>query len=350
MKLAIVTDMWYPMVNRIVTTVQQLQQQLQTLGFEVLLLHPSGHGTRQSDWIQQLDVFKPDAIHLATEGRLGWCARQYCVQRGYAFSSSYHGCWPESMHSRYRVPLAWSYAWLRFFHRASSAVLVPLNPVLHKLNQQGFKHLRAWTYAVDNQVYPFADSVSLLPEFGGFAHPVSLFVGSLNEYSNVEAFLALDVPGTKVVCGEGPLAQTLQNRYPAVRWMGAVSHSQLVQCYHAADVVVVPALQARFSMVMLEALSCGVPVLAHPTQAAREILGTPAQGGVVHHDLQSAWYQALSVPRYQARAKAQCFSWQYAVRMFIRHLVPKQDAGGRSLNPAFLGLSRNCHQNTEKIG
>ena len=336
MKIALVTDVWCPLVDRIVSTLQQLQRQLVALGHDVLVLHPGllgGISGRSSLVERQLDHFNPDAIHLATEGRLGWRVRQYCIERGYAFSSSIHGRWPEHMKTRFHVPKRWSYAWLRFFHRASSAVLVPLNSVLHTLEQQGFQSLRAWTYAVDNNAYAFKEAPSMAPELGTLVHPVSLFVGQIAKHSNLEEFLSLDVPGSKVVCGDGPLAESLRSRYPSVRWLGAVSPQQLAQCYAVADVVVLPAIHSRFSLVMLEAMSCGVPVLVHPTQAAKEILGIPAVGGVAHHDLKTGWYQALAVPRHRARSRAQAFSWQYSVLMFLRHLVPKHSQAAVMVRP-----------------
>ena len=350
MKLAIVSDVWQPLVNCIVTTLADLKLQLQSLGHEVLILHPGLFATKpcpgfpslplawgaSQDVAQQLDTFNPDAIHLATEGPLGWSARKYCLQRGYAFTTSYHTRIPEVLHAQYKLPLAWSYALVRQFHKASSAVMVPVQNMVHQLETQGFKNLCAWTHGVDSHIFKYQEVPQTHLDGDSVARPVSLFVGNLVADKNLEDFLAMDVPGTKLLCGEGPLQATLQERYPSVRWFGKLSREQLAQVYAAADVFVMPAKQARFSLVMLEALSCGVPVAARPTQAAQEILGQPAWGGAVHDDLATAWYKAQAIPRHQARARAQNFSWQYAALMFVRHLVFKR---GRSNLPKSPHLS-----------
>jgi glycosyltransferase involved in cell wall biosynthesis len=179
----------------------------------------------------------------------------------------------------------------------------------------------AWSHGVDTQFFSYHDTPQVCPELGVLARPVSLFVGRLTADKNLEAFLDLDVPGTKVVCGEGPLAETLRARYPAVRWLGHLSRSSLARVYAGADVFVMPAQHCSFSLVMLEALACGLPVAAYPTQGAKEILGAPAQGGAMDHDLRSAWYSALALARYKARSRALNFNWAYAALMFVRHVV-----------------------------
>lgn len=344
MRLAIVSDVWQPLVNCIVTTLADLKLQLQSLGHEVFILHPGMFHTKPCpgfpsvalatgaslDLAKHLDAFNPDAIHLATEGPLGWSARKYCLQRGYAFSTSYHTRIPEVLHAKLRLPMAWSYALVRQFHKASSAVMVPVQNMVQQLEVNGFKNLCAWTHGVDPHIFKYHEVPSTHVDLVSVVRPVSLFVGNLVDNKNLEDFLALDVPGTKVVCGEGPLKAALQARYPSVRWFGQLSRVQLAHLYAAADIFVMPAQQARFSLVMLEALSCGLPVAARPTQAALEILGKPAWGGAVDQDLLTAWFKALAIPRHQARARAQNFTWQYAALMFVRHLVLKR---GRSNFP-----------------
>jgi glycosyltransferase involved in cell wall biosynthesis len=338
MKLAIVSDVWQPLVNCIVATVQDLRIQLQSLGHEILIVHPGqfaskacpGYPSLQLAWgasngvAQQLDAFNPDAIHLATEGPLGWLARRYCMQRGYAFTTSYHTRLPEVLHAQYKIPVQWGYALLKKFHKASSAVMVPVHNTLHQLEGHGFKNLCAWTHGVDSDLFKFYETPQFNAAWGTMARPVSLFVGNVVAGKNLEDFLSLDVPGTKVVCGEGALKASLQLRYPSVRWLGQLTREQLAAQYAAADILVMPAHKARFSLVMLEALSCGLPVVARPTQAACEILGPTPCGGALDHDLKAAWYKAQAVARHEARARSQYFSWQYAALMFVRHLVFKR--------------------------
>ncbi len=342
MKLVIVSDVWHPLVNCIVSTLQDLTRQLHAMGHEILLLHPGLFSTTPcpaypalqlpigagKELAEKLDAFNPDAIHLATEGFLGWLARSYCQQRGYAFTSSYHTRLPEKMQQRFKLPLRWSFSLLRQFHSASSAVMVPVHNMLHVLEARGFKNTCAWTHGVDTHTFRFVESPRPHEELGALVRPVSLYVGNLTSEKNIEEFLELDVPGTKVVCGEGVMFESLRARYPAVRWLGRQTRQQLAQVYACADVFVMPARNMQFSLVMLEALSCGVPVAAHPTLAANEILGELAHGGAVNHDLMRAWYSALAVPRHRALARAQNSGWQYAALMFMRHLVAKRGKAG----------------------
>jgi glycosyltransferase involved in cell wall biosynthesis len=147
---------------------------------------------------------------------------------------------------------------------------------------------------------------------------------------NIEAFLQLDLPGTKVVCGTGPLEVGLKQRFPQVRWLGLLKRSDLAQVYAAADVFVFPGRSETFGLVMLEAMSCGAPVAAYPVDGPLQVLGTAdgaVRGGVLHDDLKEACIQALAVPRHEARVQALSFSWSESTAQFLEHLVP---AGGRA--------------------
>ena len=355
MRLAIVTDVWAPLVNCIVTMLVDLTHQLQLLGHEVLMVQPGqftvrhcpgypaiGLATSAAEGVaRQLDAFRPDAIHLATEGPLGWSARRYCLQRGFAFTTSYQTRVPEILHAQFKLPLRWSYALLRHFHRPSSAVMVPVQDMLHTLDARGFKPVCAWSHGVDTEFFRYHDAPQVSPDLGVMARPVSLFVGRLSADKNLEAFLNLDVPGTKVVCGEGPLADSLRARYPSVRWLGHLSRSRLREVFAAADVFVMPAQHHGFSLVMLEALACGLPVAAYPTKGAKEVLGTPAQGGAMDHDLRTAWYNAIALARYESRSRALNFSWAYAALMFMRHVVAVRSRPTFEIRPQGHGVVTN---------
>ena len=342
MKLVLVTDAWLPQVNGVVTTLVQLVRELGHAGHEVEVIHPGLFATRPCPgypgiglavrpgpaMAALLQAAKPDAIHLATEGPLGWAARSYCRKRQWAFTTGYHTRLPEILRRRFHVPLWLSWAVLRHFHSASCGVMVPTHGLLHTLHAKGFRRLRSWTHGVDAASFAFQETPQVYPTLGALARPVSLYVGRVAAEKNIEAFLKLDVPGTKVVCGAGPLEQGLKDRYPTVRWLGVLPRDELARVYAAADVLVMPSQTDTFGMVMLEAMACGTPVAAYPVAGPAEAVGTPPRGGVTHSDLQQAWYGALSVPRHEARGRALQFSWAYAVLMFLGHLVPAQ-AGAR---------------------
>lgn len=339
MKIALVTDAWRPQVNGVVTTLVELVRELESGGHDVQVLHPAQFATRPCPGYpgidlavrpgkalaSMLDAQMPDAIHIATEGPLGWAARRYCLRKGLAFTTAFHTRFPEILQAALKVPLWMGYALFRHFHRPSVGVMVPTQGVLTMLEQRGFRHLRLWTHGVDTHAFSFHGAVGSSPLTGALVHPVCLFVGRISYEKNIEAFLELDVPGTKVVCGVGPLEARFKARYPQVRWLGILSREELAQVYAAADVFAFPSRSETFGLVMLEAMACGTPVAAYPVDGPREVLGansgSSGQGGVLHGDLRVAIQEALSVPRTEARARALEFTWAHAARLFESHLV-----------------------------
>ena len=339
MKIALVTDAWQPQVNGVVTTLVELVREMQALGHSVEVIHPGLFKTRPCPGYAgidlairpkallsaRLDALRPDAIHIATEGPLGWAARSHCLKRKLQFTTAFHTKFPEILNAALKIPLSWGYALFRHFHKPSSGVMVPTNGVLQMLEKRGFRKLRNWTHGVDTGLFSFYPEARLYPPMGTLVRPVSLFVGRVSYEKNIDAFLALDIPGTKVVCGVGPLEASLKERYPQVRWLGVLPRDELARVYAAADVFVFPSRSETFGLVMLEAMACGTPVAAFPVDGPLEVLGKAdgsCHGGVIHQDLKQASYRAMQVPRHAARARALDFSWEHAAQLFERHLVP----------------------------
>lgn len=356
MKIALVTDAWAPQVNGVVTTLVELVRELTAAGHEVEVIHPGLFRTRPCPGYAGIDLsiapgkglaarlgaFRPEAIHLATEGPLGWAGRRYCLRRGLAFTTAFHTRFPELLHAALRIPIAWGYAVLRHFHAPSSGVMVPTDGVLRLLQGRGFRNLKPWTHGVDTGLFAFQAIPSTFAPLGVLARPVSLFVGRISYEKNVPAFLEMDFPGTKVVCGVGPLQAQLRQRYPQARWVGLLPRDQLARLYAAADLFVFPSRSETFGLVMAEAMACGTPVAAYPVDGPLEVLsrpdhgGTGRLGGVLHEDLQQACYAALAVPRHDARARALDFSWRHAAQLFAGHLVPvvpRAMAAARTVTP-----------------
>lgn len=234
MKLALVTDAWQPQVNGVVTTLVELVRELEALGHTVEVIHPGQFSTRpcpgypgidlavrpREALTRRLDAMQPDALHLATEGPLGWAGRRYCLQRKLAFTTAFHTRFPEILKAALRIPLWIGYALFRRFHAPSSGVLVPTPGVLHMLQERGFQNLRSWTHGVDMRLFAFHDAPQICLQLGALERPVSLYVGRVSYEKNIGAFLELDIPGTKVVCGVGPLEQSLRACHPEVQWLG----------------------------------------------------------------------------------------------------------------------------------
>jgi glycosyltransferase involved in cell wall biosynthesis len=351
MKIALVTDAWQPQVNGVVTTLVELVKELTEAGHTLEVIHPAQFRTRpcpgyagidlaispKALLTKKLDAFQPDAIHLATEGPLGWAGRAYCMKQGLAFTTAFHTKFPEILHAAVKVPVSWGYALFRHFHRPSSGVMVPTQGVLEMLQQRGFRNLRPWTHGVDTSLFRFEPSTRLYPPLGILARPVALFVGRVSYEKNIEAFLKMDFPGSKVVCGVGPVETQLKQRYTDVRWLGLLSRDELAKVYAAADLFIFPSRADTFGLVMVEAMATGTPVAAYPVDGPLEVLGRKHAdgrnvGGALHADLQQAAYAAMAVPRAEARARALDFSWSHAAQLFAGYLVPSRQKGHAALD------------------
>jgi glycosyltransferase involved in cell wall biosynthesis len=354
MKIALITDAWQPQINGVVTTLVELVRELEAAGHVVQVIHPGLFKTRPCPGyagidlairparglVSRMDAFQPDAIHVATEGPLGWAARRYCIKNGLRFTTAFHTKFPEILNAALRIPLSWGYALFRYFHKASAGVMVPTQGVLDMLQRRGFRNLRSWTHGVDTQLFSFQPHAQLYQPMGTLVRPVSLFVGRVSYEKNIEAFLKLDIPGTKVVCGVGPLEVALKERYPQIRWMGVLPRPELARVYAAADVFVFPSRSETFGLVMLEAMASGTPVAAFPVDGPLEVLGKPdgsTLGGVMNTDLRAACYSALALPRHEARLRALDFSWTHAAQVFESCLVQARTGGhARGANTASL--------------
>jgi glycosyltransferase involved in cell wall biosynthesis len=341
MKIALVTDAWMPQVNGVVTTLVELVRHLRDGGHEVLVIEPSQFRTRPCPGYkgidlaiapgrqlrERLDAFAPEAIHLATEGPLGWAARRYCLLEKLAFTTAFHTKFPEIVNAAIRVPVSWGYAVMRHFHRPSSGVMVPTQSVLEKLKERGLRNLRAWTHGVDMELFQFRPEPAPYPGLQDLPRPVALFVGRVSYEKNIDAFLRMPFRGSKVVCGVGPVEQPLRRKYPEVHWLGLLPRDELAKVYGAADLFVFPSHGDTFGLVMVEAMACGTPVAAYPTDGPLTVLarqhpdGGGRLGGAMHEDLQQACLAALAVPRHEARLRAMDFSWAEATALFESFLV-----------------------------
>ncbi len=364
MKLALVTDAWHPQVNGVVTTLVELVDGLKAMGVDVLVIHPGlfehrpcpGYpgialAVRPARPMQRMLMeFAPDAVHLATEGPLGWAARKICRQQGWAFTTAFHTKFPEILKAALRVPLAWGYALFRHFHRPSAGVMVPTWGVQDMLQARGFRRLRAWTHGVDTRLFDFQPQPLTPSAWAHLPRPWWLFVGRISYEKNIQAFLGLDLPGTKIVCGVGPLEASLQQQHADVHWMGVLPRAELAKVYGACDVFVFPSRSETFGLVMLEAMAAGTPVAAYPVDGPLQVLGQDSgacQGGVLHEDLQQACLRALQVPRTAARARAQAFDWQEAVGLFLLNLVPAHAGSATALS--FIRHEQTAQSEPESI-
>ncbi len=324
MRILIVSDAWSPQVNGVVTSLQALISELRGLGHQVKLLSPADFRALPCPSYPEIRLvwdlwrvgsairaFQPDCVHLATEGPLGWAARRWLSKRGLAFSSSIHTRFPEYVHSRWSwIPLSWGYAFLRAFHRPSQAVLVTTERMRDEFAGWGFKRLVLWCKGVDTQLFqPSLTAPNL-------AEPVFLYVGRIAPEKNVEAFLALDLPGEQRVVGDGPQREALQAAYPQVQFLGYQHGQALAKAFQNASVLVFPSRTDTYGLVMLEALACGTPVAAFPVAGPLDVLQAGVSG-VLDEDLRAACLAAMALDRGRCAELAARQSWRASALEFL---------------------------------
>ncbi|MCK9918860.1 glycosyltransferase family 1 protein [Microbacteriaceae bacterium K1510] len=337
MKIMVATDAWHPQVNGVVRTLGHVAREARGLGAELDFLSPEAFWTLPmpsypeirlalvppGEIERRLDAAKPDAIHIATEGPIGHAMRRVCMRRGLPFTTSFHTRFPDYVAER--LPVRWTsdltWAWLRRFHAPGAAVLAATPTLATELTQRGFHDVKLWSRGVDATVFRPREDVDLdLPR------PIFLTVGRVAVEKNLDAFLSLRLPGTKVVIGDGPARAALAKQYPETVFLGARQGEDLARIYAAADVFVFPSRTDTFGLVLLEALASGVPVAAFPADAPRDVIGT-APVGAIDEDLKKACHAALKLKREDCREFALGMTWEASARTFLQHVLEAARSG-----------------------
>jgi len=257
---------------------------------------------------------RPDSIHVATEGPLGIAARRFCQRRGIPFTTSFHTKFPDYIESRLGIPQSWTWELLRRFHAPAACTMVATHSIERELESHGFRQLRRWTRGVDLSLFRPAPKPAT-----DWKRPLFLSVGRLAIEKNLPAFLDLDLPGTKLVVGDGPEHAALSQRYPNARFLGRLEGAELAAIYALADVFVFPSLTDTFGLVLLEALACGVPVAAFPVAGPLDVI-EESGAGVLDWDLREAALGALDIDPTLCRDHALAFTWRASAQQFLGNL------------------------------
>ena len=334
MKLLLATDAWFPQVNGVVRTLSRMRDELAVMGVEVDVLAPDRFVTIPCPTYPEIrlavapgrrvarviDEVAPDAIHIATEGPVGMAVRRIALRRGLPFTTSFHTRFPEYIRARLAIPVGLGYAAMRRFHAPSRAVMVATASLRDELEERGFRNVVAWSRGVDTSLFR--------PQRGGLGdlpRPVAAFVGRVAVEKNIADFLRLDLPGTKVVIGDGPQRPALERQYPATRFLGALHGEQLAAAFADADVFVFPSRTDTFGLVLLEALACGVPVAAYPVTGPIDVVDDP-RVAVLDENLHLATTRALALSREHCRSFALGHSWTRCAEQFLANLAPMSPA------------------------
>jgi len=324
MRILIATDAWRPQVNGVVRSLESMSQAASQLGAEIDFVTPRDFNSMPMPTYREIDLAFAtpravkrrldagyDHVHIATEGPVGLAARACCLSSGRCFTTSYHTRFPEYIHARAGVPVGLTYAALRWFHNAGAGTMASTQSLARELTERGFKRILRWSRGVDHQTFNPKAAIQL-----DFPRPIFLYAGRLAVEKNVEAFLSLDLPGTKLVAGDGPARRKLEAQYPAARFLGVKTSTELAALYASCDAFVFPSRTDTFGMVLLEAMACGAPVAAFPTPGPLDVVGASG-AGALDEDLRTAALEALEINREVPRRHALTFTWENSARQFL---------------------------------
>lgn len=337
MRIMLVTDAWEPQVNGVVRTMRRVISECEEMGHEWEVVSPyDGFKTIPLPTYSEIKLafgaksaieerfleFEPDAVHIATEGPLGWAARAICLKHKFPYTTSYHTKFPEYVSARlFFIPLWAGYWYVREFHKYSGRVMVATPSMREELERHGFKNIAPWTRGVDTELFTPKFRAEDRGPLKGLPTPIWLYVGRVAVEKNLEAFLKLDLPGSKVVVGDGPQLEELRSKYPDAHFPGSKFTEDLSAHFANADVFVFPSLTDTFGLVILEAMATGTPVAAFPAPGPRDLI-PGSNAGAVNEDLKIACEEALTMSRETARAYAETYSWRACAEQFINNLEP----------------------------
>jgi glycosyltransferase involved in cell wall biosynthesis len=338
MRILLATDAWEPQVNGVVRTLTRIVAELRDMGDEVEVISPDQFPSFPLPTYPEIKLavgayekvqdkfksFEPEAIHIATEGPIGLAARRICIEWKLPFTTSYHTRFPEYVSARLPVPLAAGYAYMKWFHKPSGRLMVATPTLRDELARHGFRNLSQWSRGVDTEVFrpPLAGDPD---PYEGLQRPIFLNVGRVAVEKNIEAFVSLGLPGTKVVVGDGPQREELAARYPEVVFVGAKFGAELSAYFAGADAFVFPSLTDTFGLVLLEAMASGTPVAAFSAPGPIDLIPGSGAGFVApgqSDGLREACLACLELDREAVRAFAEQFSWPACAEEFRRNLQP----------------------------
>ena len=330
-RILIVSDAWFPQVNGVVRTLSVVTEKLRAMGDTVEVIGPDRFRSIPTPGYAEIRLaiapkrklarlvadFRPEVIHIATEGPLGWAMRSLCRRNHWPFTTAFHTRFPEYLEARTGIPADWSWRVMRRFHEAGDGTFAATTSLRQELTRRGFTKLRPWTRGVDLDKFRPGEG----DPWAGLPRPIFLYAGRVAIEKNIEAFLALDLPGSKVVVGGGPALEGLKQKFPQVTFTGYRENGALARSYAGADVFVFPSRTDTFGVVLLEALASGTPVAAFPVTGPIDVV-TDARVGALNEDLRTACLKALDCDRTACREHAEAWSWDACVAQFRAALVP----------------------------
>ncbi len=356
------TDAWFPQVNGVVRSLSTTIERIRRRGVIVETITPDLFRSVpcptypeirlalacKRGVAQRLDAFEPFAVHIATEGPIGWAARAWCQKHKVPFTTSFHTRFPDYVSVRTGIPADWIWKVMRWFHGAAERTFAVTPALSGELVERGIGSVHHWPLGVDTE--QFSPGVPIHEDMKGLERPIQLYVGRVAVEKNLEAFLETTVEGTKVIVGDGPALAELKQKYPDAVFLGAKHGLDLASTYASADVFVFPSRTDTFGLVNIEALASGLPVAAYPVAGPIDILGPKGTGmhggrkriGALHEDLNEAIRLALKADRAACGEEGARYEWDLCTDRFLEGLAWRQGSGHPAANDVVEGEDRQA--------
>lgn len=338
MRIVIISDAWHPQLNGVVRTYEYLREELVKFGHDVLVIGPSDFPLKMSmpgyaeiklvingygQLKKMIENYRPDHIHVATEGPLGLAGRKYCTRHNLPFTTSYHTQFPDYVSKRvsqlapflYKPSHSIAKNFMRWFHAPASAMLIATQTLEDELKSWNFKTpMFRFSRGVNLDLfYPGEKTL-----FQNMKQPVAIYVGRVAIEKGLEDFLDMDWAGSKVIVGDGPSMAELEKKYPDTIFVGKKTGKELADHYRSADIFVFPSRTDTFGIVLIEALASGLPVAGYDVMGPRDIITEPFLGALDASSLSAATNKALKTGTAQERSQyvQKNYTWENAGRQF----------------------------------
>lgn len=326
--ILIISDNLPGQINGVCTTFNNIEKQALLNGYEVKFIDPSMFFNFPAIGYPEVKISipwgignkiedaNPDYIHIATEGPIGFAARQYCKRKYLRYNSSYHTRFPEFLKVLYGIPESITYRYVRWFHEHSAKVLTTTQTMVDDLKSRGFTaDIIPWTRGVDRTNLKATRKTS-----DGFT---ILYVGRISKEKSIDDLCNIDrtlFDYRIQIVGDGPYRAELEAKYPDVEFIGYKTGTELAEYYANADVMCFPSRTDTFGIVIIESMAMGTPVAAYPVPGPIDII---EQGvtGFVNDNIEDAIMGCLQLDRAVVKRKSKKWTWENCWKIFENNLV-----------------------------
>jgi len=328
-RVLVATDNLSDQVNGVVTTFNNISKYGAKEKFDIHYIDPSNFKNFSMPKYNEVKIaapqyFKlkklireidPNYIHIATEGMVGLMVKVYCDIHRISYTTSYHTKFPEYLNELYNIPFKVTYSYLKWFHKNSKTCLVTTKSMYDELTKQGFTNpMVVWTRGIRDEL------VASKRDRTQSDKTKVLYVGRVSKEKSIEDLLELSHHYNITIVGDGPQKKNLEKKYKDVKFVGYKHGEELANYYADADVFCFPSKTDTFGIVMIEALSFGVPVAAYPVTGPVDIISS-GLNGYLSNDLNHAIQNCVELDRSKVFASSKQYSFENCWKIFRDNLV-----------------------------